>query len=71
MCMKTCIHYLNRKLLRRLASYKVYLCLWLCVRVNTVMILLFILIFVDFVYIIGFLFMIVYEVLYVWCLRYI
>ena len=30
--MKTCIHYSNRKLLRMLASYKVCLCLLLCVR---------------------------------------
>ena len=30
------IHYSNRKLLRRLASYKVCLCSLLCVRINTV-----------------------------------
>ena len=40
MCMKTCFNYryLNRKLLRRLASYKVHiLCVYYyCVRVNSV-----------------------------------
>ena len=36
MHIKMGIHYLNRKLLRRLVSYKVCLYLICCVRVNTV-----------------------------------
>ena len=70
MCMKTCIHYSNGKLLRRLASYKACLCLLLCVRVNsycTVWLLIFVKIKFSWISL-GFLSMI--EVLYAWCLRY-
>ena len=68
MCMKMCIHY---SLLRRLASYKVCLCF--IVLSVTFCIVGYVCsfrgdqIFVDFV---SFLSMIIYEILYTWCLRY-
>ena len=68
MHMKMCIHYL---LLRRLASYKVCLCfIVLSVTVCTVG---YVCLFCGdqiFVYFVSFLSMIIYEVLYTWCLRY-
>ena len=66
-CMKTCIYYSNRRLLRRLSNCKVHLCLFLCVNTYCT---------VDFRgdqiswILLSFLSMIIYEVLYAWCLRY-
>ena len=54
--------YSNRKLLRRLASYKVYVCIYRCVRVNTVRYMVINFCGIKFSWI-----PLVHDVLYTWC----
>ena len=68
MDMKTFIHYLTRNLM---AGYKVYLCFYCNVRVNPALYSCLLFVGMKFMWIaLGFLSVIIYEVLYTWCLRY-